>query len=374
MSQALTRPKRLVITGGPGGGKTSVKVFLQMELPKRNWTPIFVPEAATLIIGGGLRPAELNSEQYLEFQDLIFKTQLKFEDDTFRRAAEIKMAGKTVMICDRGLMDNKAYMPPEAFADLLAKNRMTEVDARDRRYDGVLHLVTAADGQPEFYTTKNNPTRTEDVEQAIAVDHRTREAWVGHPHLRVIQSAASFEQKKERLLAQVLRCLGEPSALEVERKFLVCGGSPLCHIPVPFKKILIEQVYLKSPDGGEVRIRRRGQKNCDSVYYETHKAPTDSPASRVETEYQISEDRYISLLRYSGIDYDVIRKDRVCFLWQNQYFELDVIREPNRHLGLTMLEIELLNETDPVEIPPWLGLVTEVTGDPKFSNFALAHR
>lgn len=366
--------KRIVLTGGPCGGKTTAQSYLHEKLSDFGWTPTFVPEVATMIIGSGLNPAKLTESQILAFEELMFDTQMHFEDDTFQRVAEIKGGEKPVLFFDRGLMDIKSYIPEEMFEAILASRKMTEVEARDLRYDAVLHLVTAAEGKAEFYTKDNNPARQETPEQAVAADLRTRNAWIGHSHLRVIDNSTLFDAKLKRLLNEVRKVLGIPVAIETEEKFLVHGGVQLRRIPVPFKKIFIEQVYLDSKDDGETRIRRRSQEDADSVFYETHKLPTGSAASRVETERQISSVEYAHKLRYARLDCDIIRKDRVCFLWENQYFELDIIREPKRHLALTLLEIELTEENDKVGIPPWLGKVEKVTGDTKYSNFALAKR
>ncbi len=366
--------KRIVLTGGPCGGKTTGKNFLLEKLLNYGWTPIFVPEVATLIIGCGLHPANLTPEQYLEFQDLIFKTQLGFEDVTFGRAMEIKGGKKVLMVCDRGLLDAKAYTTQEVYEELLARNGMTEVDARDRRYDGVFHLMTVANGKPEFYTKDNNPSRLETAEEAVAADLRTQNAWLGHPHLRVIDNSTLFEQKMHRLLNEVRRLLGDPVALETERWFLVRGGVQLRKIPVPFKKIHIEQAYLEKQGSTESRVRRRSQEDCNAVYYETQKLPAISPASRPENEWQISPMEYASKLRFASPDHDIVRKNRICFLWKNQYFELDIFLEPGRLRGMVRLEIELTEENDKVEIPDWLGKVEEVTGDPKYSNYGLARR
>jgi hypothetical protein len=53
---------------------------------------------------------------------------------------------------------------------------------RDKRYDVVLHLVTAADGAEKFYTLENNAARYEDVPTAKLVDGNLIKAWSGHPH------------------------------------------------------------------------------------------------------------------------------------------------------------------------------------------------
>lgn len=62
------------------------------------------------------------------------------------------------------------------------------------------------------------------------------------------------------------------------------------------------------------------------------------------------------------------------FLYHNQYFELDIFVEPEWLKGLTLLEIELTEENDKVDIPPWLGKITEVTADPIYKNYHLAKR
>ena len=54
---------------------------------------------------------------------------------------------EAVILTDRGLMDGSAYiMKPENQQTLLDEKGWNEVTLRDRRYDAVIHLVTAADG------------------------------------------------------------------------------------------------------------------------------------------------------------------------------------------------------------------------------------
>lgn len=59
---------------------------------------------------------------------------------------------------------------------------------RDRRYEAVIHLVTAAQGAVEFYTSQNNEARYETVNEAQALDQKLINAWVGHPHFSIIQN------------------------------------------------------------------------------------------------------------------------------------------------------------------------------------------
>jgi hypothetical protein len=67
---------------------------------------------------------------------------------------------------------------------------------RDRRYEAVIHLVTAANGAEKFYslTQAEDPTtgaataRHESIEEAIQIDEKTRRAWEGHRHLYVVDN------------------------------------------------------------------------------------------------------------------------------------------------------------------------------------------
>ncbi len=95
-----------------------------------------------------------------------------------------------------------------------------EVELRDN-YDAVFHLVTAAKGAEEFYTTANNSARTETVEEAAALDDKLISAWTGHTHLRVIDNTSSFEDQMKKLVAEIAPFLGEPEPYEIERKYLI---------------------------------------------------------------------------------------------------------------------------------------------------------
>lgn len=65
-----------------------------------------------------------------------------------------------VMLCDRGLMDGKAYMDQNEWYEMIGKYNLEEVKLRDERYDAVVHMVTAADST-DCYSTLNNKARHE---------------------------------------------------------------------------------------------------------------------------------------------------------------------------------------------------------------------
>jgi hypothetical protein len=52
----------------------------------------------------------------------------------------------------------------------------------------VIHLVSAAEGAPVFYTNVNNEARYENVAEAKELDKKIINSWVGHPHFSIIQN------------------------------------------------------------------------------------------------------------------------------------------------------------------------------------------
>ncbi len=77
------------------------------------------------------------------------------------------------------------------------------------------------------------------------------------------------------------------------------------------------------------------------TYYHTIKRPHGN--SRIETERIISPREYSGLLS-SAIS--VVKKDRLCFLYENQYFELDQFSVASLSFpgNQAVLEIELTRE------------------------------
>ncbi len=368
--------KKIVLTGGPCAGKTTALNFLTEKLSDFGFSVVVVPEVPTLLINSGLDPRIKSAGgkfDLYEFEKLIPKTQLKFEDEIFGPALNIKPGRQKLMICDRGCMDTKAYVNPDDWQKILIDLKMTEVDLRDKRYDSVFHLVTAAEGKEEFYNL-NNPARLESLIEARQAELRTRNAWLGHPHLKVIDNSTLFDDKLKRLLNAIRKSLGVPVPIETERKFLIRRPVYLSDIPCHYQRIEIEQIYLPNQGEETVRIRRRSQGHA-AVYFETRKMPGPMPYSRIEIEKQISKHEYYQKANLAADpDLDVIRKIRICFLHKHQYFELDLFFEPARLRNLQLLEIELTEENDKVEIPDWLGEVSEVTDNPEYSNHLLAVR
>ena len=124
---------------------------------------------------------------------------------------------------------------------------MQELDLLDS-YDMVLHLVTAADGCPEYYTLENNQARTETVEEAIALDKNTQDAWLGHSRLVIIDNSTDFDNKINRALENIYQLLHPSYSIRYQKKYLIDLNESVYSFldKVGANVIDIEQTYLQS--------------------------------------------------------------------------------------------------------------------------------
>ena len=354
---------KIVITGGPCAGKTTGMSWIQNAFTERGYTVLFIPEIATELISGGVAPWTCGSNG--EYQKCQLKLQME-KEKVFEYAARTMDSEKILVVCDRGALDNKAYMTDAEFAVAANYVGANEVELRDG-YDAVFHLVTAAKGAQKFYTTANNTARTETPEEAAALDDKLIAAWTGHPHLRIIDNAEGFEEKMKCLIKEIALFLGEPEPYEIERKYLIeypeisaLEALPNC------EKVEIIQTYLQADHDDEVRIRQRGSRG-NYIYFETRKK-TISGLKRIEIERRLTKDEYLERL----MDADptrIIRKDRYCLADGNQYFEIDIYPFWNDQ---AILEIELSDPEEEIRFPKMLKVIREVTEDEAYKNASLA--
>lgn len=180
-------------------------------------------------------------------QDTVMDMQIGLEDG-FERV--LRARGKpAVLLCDRGLMDGSAYMSQENWDKMMIKRDVQCVsELREGRYNAVFHLVTAAEGAEQFYTLENNAVRTETPELARQLDNMTRNAWVGHPNLKIFDNSTDFEKKMQRVVDETAKLVGLPTHMQrVTTKFLLKRKPDLGAFPedVTFQIFNVEKVCLE---------------------------------------------------------------------------------------------------------------------------------
>ncbi len=181
-------PRLVVLTGGPGAGKTAV-----LEMVKRSFCEHVqvLPEAAGIIFGGGF-PRETTIPLCTAAQRAIFHVQRELE------CASVESRRAAVVLCDRGTLDGLAYWPLEdaAFFAQLGIDRAAEL----ARYAAVIHLRTPAVDNGYDHS---NPLRIETALEARAVDERIEHAWSAHPRRAFVESAPDFLRKVARAVALI---------------------------------------------------------------------------------------------------------------------------------------------------------------------------
>jgi predicted ATPase len=205
--------RRIVLTGGPGSGKSTAASFLAREFADDLWV---LPEAATLLYRGGLPRGDEHAGISVA-QHAIYTVQRSLE-----RAHALQHPGR-VQLCDRGTVDGAAYWPggPDGFFAELGTTRAAEL----ARYDAIIFLHTAA-MLPGGYE-RNLEVRTEDVEEAITLDQRIWELYRDHPQVISIPSQSSFLDKLIIVRKAVNDLVRQKSLSPAEDDAHPTGGVPL---------------------------------------------------------------------------------------------------------------------------------------------------
>jgi CYTH domain-containing protein/thymidylate kinase len=359
--------RKIVLTGGPCAGKTTALVRVIEHFNSRGFKVFCVPEVPTIYSLAGWNYLTPNRQLYFEGERAILETQLALEDH-FMRLASV-CAKPVLIVCDRGAMDISAYIAPEEWNSICGEAG-TNSNVLRERYDAVLHLVSAADGAEQYYTTATNSTRYEKADEeglriARELDKKVIKAWTGHPHLRVINNHDDFERKMQRVLREISNVLGLPQPVTEERKYLVEVTGQL---PETIDSDIL-QTYLVSEPGTEVRLRRRSWPSGKVVNVHNTKKRT-APGEQIETERQVENALYESLLQQADPYRQSISKLRQSFIWKGQYFELDTYRGPLD--GLVILETKGIADAEDVNFPPFIRVIKEITGNKEYYNYNLA--
>ena len=189
---------RIVLTGGPGGGKTTAADLFRREIGEG---VVIVPEAATLLFSGGF-PRVREAHAVRAVQSAIYHLQKNLEEVQSARFPD------RILLCDRGTVDGVAYWPADHVGFFAAMG--TTEAAEMGRYDAVIFFESAAVGGTAI--EGGNLTRIETVDEAADLDRRLFDVWSKHPRFIVVRHHQSFFKKitfglsaLESIVADVLR-------------------------------------------------------------------------------------------------------------------------------------------------------------------------
>lgn len=193
----MQKRRRIALTGGPGGGKTTAADLLRRELGNR---VVIVPEAATILFAGGF-PRSEQDDASRAAQVAIFHVQRNLEN------VQSALYPDRVLLCDRGTVDGAAYWRDgqESFFRLQG----TSLEGELSRYDAVVFFETAA--VAGLSIEGGNPVRCESLAQSVALDGKLRALWSQHPRFILVPHSHSFLNKMMSAVSVLQRLVSEPT-------------------------------------------------------------------------------------------------------------------------------------------------------------------
>ena len=158
--------------------------------------------------------------------------------------------------------------------------------------------------------------------------------------------------------------MSDKSNIEIEKKYII--ELPCVDELKQYDKYTVSEIvqtYLPSSGGATHRVRLR--KYADRIVYtETVKVRIDN-MSAYEDEREMSASEYESIIERYKDSSHTLTKIRHTFEYFGQIFEIDVYPSWQR---TCIMETELETKEAAPKMPPIIKIVTEVTGDKRYSN------
>lgn len=188
---------KVVLTGGPMAGKTSILNYLKHEL---GGSIMVIPEIATFFEKNILRDQRFFSPSFnRKISKLFFSVQSEIED-MYQKLAEENLT--SLILCDRGLLDGAAYynQGEQKFLDL---HKISKKEIY-KRYDAVIWMETVAKTESEKYKSARNSSS---VSSALYISQANLSAWGGHPRFFSVSGNTIRDKKQQvnKILCSLLR-------------------------------------------------------------------------------------------------------------------------------------------------------------------------
>jgi hypothetical protein len=381
--------QKFVFTGGPCGGKTTSLERVRAFLGQYGIRVYIVPEAATMMWTSGIAPTDMkNGDDWVNFQATLMRLQFHLED-LFYTMAE-RTGEQSVILCDRGAMDGKAYVDDETWDKIMDKNGVQQMDICDSRYNAVFHLVTAAKGAESNYSDETNSTRRESAEEARVLDQNILKAWMSHPKQIVFgNSNTTFEQKMSKLILRICDFCGLPSTRRKARKFLLnCNSSDKIPEDVHSEIFEIEKVYPMQASENDKRgytfVRKRTKLNIagkdktkkitSNSYGFTRVRIDNSTGEKIEVKRILTGREYSQFCENKDPVRCVVRQHRISFIDKEHTCYICKYLSPEKVKGLEILYVQTSHGTDSDELnlPAWLDVDKEITGEAEYSSYEIS--
>jgi len=319
---------RVLLTGGPGAGKSSAIAILRDRLSKRGFRVVVVPENATALLSNsdGFDPSWKGTSKVAELQRIFLQYQLDVE----KAYSGIAQLGnkQAVMLFDRGVLDGRLFCTEEEWAQVLEGVGKTEEELLGR-YDMVVHVTSVAQGLPsqyDFGPGSSNPARYHTAEEAKEADALTTKIYEKHPQVRHVPNFADFSNKIACVLGIIEDAL-HVDGLAGKRQRVQLADDHLFHVLagtrvdedvfVPGVEVFTHDISYSARQGSASEcLRRRVALETGDELLELRVQHAELMTRRIlnRTAYE--------LLLEAQHDPVHVRKEAACFTWEGKYYEL----------------------------------------------------
>lgn len=274
---------KIVLTGGPCGGKTDVINGIKNKLEKSGYYVIKIPETAEELISNKIIPDE-GREHTLAFQQIVLLKQAHKEQladmycqNLIQNSPHLLKNKKGIIILyDRGIIDNRAYLSHEDYHNLLKRHNYNELEVLDR-YDLAINLISLATTKPELYAL--NGVRYETPEQAAKIDQITSSAWLLHQNLITVTPTENIEEKIDIVLSIIIDFIEKKKKEEPVSLKLDADKSDFSHYNNDnSRKIKITSFDITFPNNTKFVLDKKQSK--ENIAYVLKSSPQDTSISK----------------------------------------------------------------------------------------------
>ena len=358
--------KRIVLTGGPGSGKTTVLNSIVNMYTSLGVKVVVVSETATEIINSGIKPFGDDKIEMLDFQKLVLSLQLskgKIYDEAIRMYQKVHPNEDILIIYDRGSIDNKAYITDEEFDAVMQSVCDDDYSTILNKYDLIIDLV----GSKKFYTLENNKARSESADVALTLGEKTLKSWVGHPKVKIVGPKENMNDKVSEVVSYINELLSKKNQKKQAKYLVSIKDCNLSEISKNGVTAYIEQYYLSSPNNEEKRIRMTILNGCPT--YELTVYEREDNKKILKSSKRIDKKIYDELKEFKIPSSSVIKKYRIYFTFMDTYMHLDLFTDGEEIEEFGYLEINL-NDEKIINIPPFISALKDVSSSPEYDNYS----
>lgn len=227
---------RILFTGGPGGGKSTMCDLINEDFKTVGIRSVLVNETAHEVIkscGGAQNIKRYFQDGVLsqfQFQSTILRLQQQKEvmyermaslmefNDVFQNNNSTSSIQQSpiVMLFDRGICDSMAFLEDEFEWDLILKHTDCNIDFKFSfrehslpAFDLVFFIQTCAKTTPSVYEStmalNSNQQRLHNLTQACDTDQKLYEIYKNHKNVHFIKTRENFDEKVEEVKQIILQ-------------------------------------------------------------------------------------------------------------------------------------------------------------------------